>query len=242
VIAHLKRRLQTLRGSTGQALPVAIGALALGAVLVTPLLQGAGTSSRATNLVGQRAHDRYSMDAGIEWSGWRLISDPRLTTDTIFTDAPLQPFPPAINGGPFPVTEIRYVAGAGNVEAQQPAWTYAGPDTCYTFSASEAGVLSVRVTTGASEVWVALLDDTDPCARPAGPALPGGSPFGADFTIASPGTYQVLIGIDAPAAGTLEMSVPAATYEVRSVAGGRDTTARIIAGYSGVRVTSWQLN
>ena len=92
----------SLKGAGGQALPVAMGALALGAILITPLLAGAGTDSRSTGLVGMRAKDRYSMDAGIEWSGWRLLSNPQLTTVTTFTAVPLQPFPGSVNGASFP--------------------------------------------------------------------------------------------------------------------------------------------
>jgi hypothetical protein len=73
-------------------------------------------------------------------------------------------------------------------------------------------------------------------------ALPGGSPYGADVTLPSAGTYQLLIGTDTATTGTIEMTVPAATYEVRSVSGSRNVIARLVAGYTGVRVDSWQLN
>jgi hypothetical protein len=193
-------------------------------------------------VVAQRARDRYSMDAGIEWSGWLLISDPLLTSDTQFTDVPLQPLPADVNGQPFPATEIRYVPGAGAVESQQPEWTGSSGDTCYVVQASESGTLSVRLTTDAGEVWLALLDDADPCVRPPGGGLTGGSPYGADFDLPAAGTYQLLVGIDTPDTGTIDLSVPAATYEVRSTIGQRNTVARLIAGYSGLRVVSWQLN
>lgn len=225
-----------------QALPIAIVALALGALLVTPLLEGASTSSRFTRNVGDRAHARYSMDAGVEWSGWRLMSDPLLTTDTSFTAVPLQPFPAQVNGAPFPVTEIRYVTGAGAVELQMPAWL-GGADACYVVRASEAGTLSARVTVDSGSVWMALLASGDPCVRPAGlAALAGSSPYGADFALPAAGTYSLLVGTDTATTGTVALSVPAATYEVRSQDGARDVTARLIAGYSGVTVASWQLN
>jgi hypothetical protein len=72
--------------------------------------------------------------------------------------------------------------------------------------------------------------------------LPGSSPYAADFTLPAAGTYQLLVGVDTATSGTLEMTVPAATYEVRSTVGSRDVTARLIAGDTGVRVDSWQLN
>jgi hypothetical protein len=229
-----------LKGTRGQALPIAMGALALGAILITPLLAGAGTDSQATNLVGIRAKERYSMDAGVEWSGWRLLSNPQLTTVTSFTAVPLQPFPAAVNGASFPATDIRFVFGAGAVEAQSPAWQGGGGVTCYSFSASEAGTLSVRVTVPSGPVTAALLAAAAACTVPGG-APAGGSPFGADFSLPAAGTYQLLLSTTA-ATGTIQMSVPAATYDVRSVVGSRSVIARLVAGYSGVKVASWQLN
>jgi len=237
------RLLSKLRSSRGQALPVAIAALAVGAVLITPLLLGASTDSNYTATVGNRAKDRYSMDAGVEWSGWRLLSNPQLTTDTSFNATALQPFPAAVNGSPFPTTEIRLVAGAGAVESQNPAWQGGGGDKCYTVSASSAGTLSARVTVNAGQVWAALLAGGAPCTRPGGlQPLSGGSPYGADFSLAAAGTYQLLIGVDTATAGAISLSVPAATYEVHSIIGSRSVVARLVAGYSGVRVASWQLN
>jgi hypothetical protein len=229
-----------LRGARGQALPVAMGALALGAILITPLLAGAGTDSRATNLVGIRAKERYSMDAGVEWSGWRLLSNPQLTAVTSFTAVPLQPFPATVNGSAFPATDIRFVTGAGAVEAQAPAWQGGGGVKCYSFSASEAGTLSVRVTVPSGTVTAALLSGVASCTLPGG-SPSSGSPFGADFALPSAGAYQLLLSTTA-STGTIQMSVPAATYEVRSVMGSRSVIARLVAGYSGVRVASWQLN
>jgi hypothetical protein len=232
-----------VRGVRGQALPIAVVALAVGAVLITPFLTGAGTDSRATGVVGIRAKERYSMDAGVEWSGWRLLSNPRITTDTSFNATVLQPFPATVNGSAFPQTEIRYVAGGGAVESQAPAWQGGGGDKCYTFSASEAGTLSARITVNSGQVWVALLAAAASCTRPGGlQPLWGASPYGADVTLPAAGTYQLLIGVDTATSGSLTMSVPAATYEVRSIVGSRNVIARLVAGYSGVRVSSWQLN
>jgi hypothetical protein len=232
-----------MRSTRGQALPLAVAALAVGALLVTPLLSGAATGSKAANAIGRRALERYSMDAGVEWSGWHLLSNPRLTADTVFSTAPLEPLPSSVNGAAFPATEIRYVAGAGAVESQVPAWISGAGDQCYTFSASEAGTVSARINVDGGHVWAALLNAADPCTRPAGlQPLSGSSPFGADVLLATPGTFKLLIGRDAATTGTIELSVPAATYEVRSVVGSRSVTARIVAGYSGVRIDSWQLN
>jgi hypothetical protein len=239
----VSRRQRSRTGDRGQALPLAIAALAVGAILVTPLLRGAGTSSRFTNDVGTRARERYSMDAGIEWSGWRLMNDPVLTTDTSFSATPLLPMPGSINGAPFPVTEIRFVAGAGAVEVQAPAWQGGGGDRCYAFQASEAGIVSAHITVDSGQVWAALLPAAAACTRPPGlGALSGSSPYGADFSLPAPGAYQLLVGVDTATTGEIEMTVPAATYEARSLSGARSVIARLVAGYTGVRVDSWQLN
>ncbi len=240
--AVLERYARSLRGARGQALPVAMGALAVGAILMTPLLAGAGTGAIATNLVGTRAKERYSMDAGIEWSGWRLLSNPQLTAVTSFTAVPLQPFPAVVNGSLFPATEIRFVSGAGAVEAQTPAWQGGGGVQCYTVQASDAGTLSARITVPSGAVTAAVIAGAASCAMPGGAQpLAGAAPFGADFTLASAGTYKLVLSTTA-VTGTLQLSVPAATYEIRSVVGNRNVIARLVAGYSGVRVASWQLN
>ncbi len=240
-LAH--RLAATLADSRGQALPVAIAALAAGVLLIVPLLSGASTDSLATVQVGRRAWERYSMDAGIEWSGWRLMLNPRLTTDPTFTATVLQPFPPSVNGAPFPATLIRFIAGAGATELQSPPWQGGGGDQCYTFSASDAGTLSARVSVNSGQVWLALLANGAPCVRPAGlQPLAGASPYGADFALPAAGAYQLLVGVNSATTGNISLSVPAATYEVQSTVGSRDAVARIVAGYSGVRVASWQLN
>jgi hypothetical protein len=183
------------------------------------------------------------MDAGIEWSGWRLLSNPQITTDTSFNATVLAPYPAAVNGSPFPSVQIRLVAGAGAVEVQQPIWQGGGGDQCYTVSASSAGTLSAKISVDSGQVWAALLGVGQPCTRPGGlQPLSGASPYGADFALASAGTYQLLIGVDTATTGTIDLSVPAATYEVRSDSGSRSVVARLVAGYSGVRVESWQLN
>lgn len=220
-----------------------MGALALGVILLGPLLNGASGGSQATGLVGRTALERYSMDAGVEWSGWRLLSDPQLTTVTTYTATPLQPFPATVNGAAFPQTEIQFLPGAGAVEAQAPEWQTGGGDQCYIFSAAEAGTLSVRVGVEAGQVWLALMAEGDKCTMPGGLAPLGTFPeVSADFTLKAPGTYQLFVSTDEVKTGDLRLSVPAASYDVRSINGSRSLVARLVAGYSGVRVDSWQLN
>lgn len=233
---------RTLKGERGQLLPTAMGALALGIILITPLLSGASGGSQATALTGRRALERYSMDAAVEWSGWRLMADPLLTADTSFTATPLQPFPPSVNGMAFPQTEIRYVAGAGAVVAGAPSWQSGGGDKCYPIQIAEDGTLSARISVDAGQVWAVVLAGTDPCSLPGGTSSLGSAPeVGADFAV-SAGSYQLLVRTDSATTGAVALSVPAATYEVRSLIGDRNVVARIVASYSGVRIDSWQLN
>jgi hypothetical protein len=113
--AALKALQALLAGrEKGQALPLALIALALGVVLVTPFLTSVSVNVIANRHAGEAIADRYSVDAGMEWGLWRLKNDPKLTTSTTYTDKPLQPTPVAINGDSFPKTEIRFVSSAGS--------------------------------------------------------------------------------------------------------------------------------
>jgi hypothetical protein len=235
--------LTVLRGERGQALPIAMGALALGIILVAPLLNGASGGSQATGQIGRQALERYSLDAGVEWSGWRLISDPEITAATSYTSAPLAPFPATVNGAGFPQTEIRYVPAAGAVEAATPAWQGGGGDRCYSLSIAEPGTLSARISVDAGQVWAELLNQSDPCVLGGSVTALGLAPeVGVDFAVTAPGTYRLLVRTDAATAGSIVLSVPAASYDVQATNGSRSLIARLVAGYSGVRVESWQLN
>ncbi len=97
----------------GQALPLALVALAIGTVLVTPFLANVSVNIIASRRTEEAISDRYSVDAGIEWGLWRLKNDPSLTASATYTETPLQPTPAAINGDNFPTTEVRFVSAAG---------------------------------------------------------------------------------------------------------------------------------
>ncbi len=99
----------------GQALPLALIAFAIGAVLITPFLTNVSVNVIASRKTEEMIADRYSTDAGMEWGLWRLRNDPALTTSPTYTETPLQPTPAAIiNGQSFPTTEIRFVSSAGD--------------------------------------------------------------------------------------------------------------------------------
>ena len=101
------------RREEGQALPLALIALAVGVVLVTPFLTTVSVNVIASRHAEEAIANRYSTDAGMEWGLWRLKNDPTLTTSTTYTETPLQPTPAAVNGDSFPTTEIRFVSSAG---------------------------------------------------------------------------------------------------------------------------------
>ena len=133
--------------------------------------------------------------------------------------------------------------GAGAVESQTPVWQTGGGDRCYVVSASDAGTLSIRVTVDAGTVWAALLANGAPCV------LPGGTtPLGMAPQVGRTSRWRRRVRTrwwfapNSATTGTVALSVPAASYDARSTWGNRTTIARLVAGYSGVKVESWQLN
>ena len=130
------------RREEGQALPLALIALAVGTVLVTPFLTNVSVNVIAGRQADETISDRYSVDAGIEWGLWRLKNDPALTSSATYTETPLQPTPAAINGDSFPTTEVRFVSSAGS--------TYS-----YDLRSQRDGrMITARVTASASGVTV----------------------------------------------------------------------------------------
>ena len=140
---ELKAPQASLAGrEDGQALPLALIALAIGAVLVTPFLTIVSVNVIASRQTEEAIADRYSADAGMEWGLWRLKNDPALTTSTAYTETPLQPTPVAINGDSFPTTEIRFVSSAG-------------ASVTYDLRSQRDGrIITARVTASASGVTI----------------------------------------------------------------------------------------
>lgn len=61
-------------GEKGQALPLAILALAIGSLVITPFLGHAGSSLIGSGVYEQSLAELYSGDAGIEYAIWGLMS------------------------------------------------------------------------------------------------------------------------------------------------------------------------
>lgn len=227
----------------GQALPLTLVALAMGAMLVSPFLLDTSVNLLASRKVDAGIIDNYSVDAGVEWALWRLKNDPTLTTSAEYTSTPLEPMPETINGGDFPVTQIKYVPEAEMREAITPEWQSGGGANCYPFSSSEAGDIGVLLETPTNNVWVTLLAGSDPCQKPQGLGkLPGDSPYSLAFPAMPAGEYQLLVEAAPPGLGSLTINLAIASYDIRSTRNGRSVTARATASGAGVNVISWQLD
>lgn len=83
---------------SGQALVMALLALALGVLLVSVFLFYASTSQRAIQAVEEQTVDRYSADAGVEHAIWRLENEPG------FPAAGGESYTISINGQPVVIT------------------------------------------------------------------------------------------------------------------------------------------
>lgn len=228
---------------SGQALPLALVALAVGAVLVTPFLTDVSVNILASRNTDEAIADSYSADAGIEWGLWRLKVDPTLTTDTAYAEAPLQPTPASINGDSFPTTEVRFVSSAGASESITPAWQSGAGPKCYPFTATDGGLSFAVITTDAATVYATLLPGAASCVRPGGLGpLSGASPYTVQFGPESAGPFQILVEMVPDSTGTLTINYPIASYDLRSARDGRSITARATASTNAVTIVSWQLN
>jgi hypothetical protein len=238
----MRKLLRLVNDSTAQALPLALVALALGSLLVSPFLVNASVNLLASRQVDSSIKDYYSADAGVEWAFWRLKDDPTLTTSTSYTEAPLQPTPAAINGFSFPKTEIRYVPAAGMAESITPAWQAGGGAKCYAFTSSEVGSIFAMVEVAPSQVWITHLSDSDPCEKPLDlNPVEGPPPYTVQFLDKPAGSYQLLVETSPSGTGTVTISYPVASYDIQSEMNGRKVVSRATASRNAVRIASWQL-
>jgi hypothetical protein len=235
--------LRLTGASPGQALPLALVALAVGALLVSPFLADVSANLLAGRRTGANIVRYYSAEAGIEWGLWRLKNNPLLTTEETYTGTPLEPTPSSINGDSFPTTEIRFVPGAGASETITPAWQPGDGAKCYAVTSTDSGPIFVVVTSAAADVSIALLAGSETCATPVGlEPLSGASPYTVEFPGQSAGSYQVLVETAPSGTGTLMINYPVASYDLRSERDGRVITVRATASFDALRVISWQLD
>ena len=227
----------------GQALPLALVALAVGTLLVSPFLADVSANLLAGRRTDENIADYYSADAGIEWGLWRLKNDPLLTTEETYTPAPLEQTPTSINGDSFPTTEIRFVSGASASDTITPDWQTGDGPKCYAVTSTESGPIFVVVETGADDVWVTLLSGSASCEKPGGlEPLSGISPYTVEFANQAADSYQVLVETAPSGTGTLTINCAVASYDLQSERDGRAITVRATASPNAVKVISWQLD
>ena len=130
-------------GESGQALPLALIAMALGALLVAPFLTNVSVNLLAARRDGVAVQDGYATDSGVEWGLWRLLADPALTTSPSYTELPLQPTPVSVNGDAFPTTEVRRVSSSGSTYSYDLRSVRGDSTITARISASAAGVTVV---------------------------------------------------------------------------------------------------
>jgi hypothetical protein len=107
----MKLLTQMMRKQAGQALPMVLVLLALGAMIIVPTLVLTTTNLKATRVVDQKTREVYAADAGIEHALWHLQSEQRLA---------LLP-PPDANGHiAYPLSDD--VNAKGVSVAIEPAW------------------------------------------------------------------------------------------------------------------------
>jgi hypothetical protein len=227
------------RSERGQALVLALAAIAMGALLVTPFLTHVSVSVLATRHAEEAIDDEYAVDAGIEWGLWRLKNDPLLTSSATYVSAPLLPAPGSIDGAAFPTVEIRRVAGANATQTIAPAWVGGGGTQCYAFTSAEDGPAYAIIETGAATLQA---DIRSTCDGTGLPTLAGPSPYYLSEPGASAGSYYLVLVASPPTIGTVTITFSAASYDIRSQRDGRTATARATASASAVEVISWQLN
>ena len=231
----------------GQAMPLAMLALALGTLVITPFLGHASSSLIGSNIYEQGITELYSCDAGIEWALWRLKNDPVLTTDTTYGSTPLEPIPSQINGSSFPTTEIRFVEDAGATETITPAWQDGEGEHNYDFQASDKGSITMLIgnITASKPVIVELSH------VPGQPdyEFQGDGPYIAEFEISSAGSYNILVTLPrenkygplGPGPITIAITYPIASYDIRAQKGDCTITVRATASYLATTVVSWQV-
>lgn len=102
---HATRNTQHGDGERGQALVIALLALAVGTLLVSGFLYYAGTSQRATTAAREQSTDHYSADAGVEHAIWRLTNKAGFT-QTVTAGSPVT-YTITINGQTVVITVTR---------------------------------------------------------------------------------------------------------------------------------------
>jgi len=178
----------------------------------------------------------YIADFEIDYSG-SCIVQVKLPKETKY--GPLEP-------GPITITIIypTGIGGTGATETIIPEWLTGSSWVSYPFRATDAGIVLVIVECNAPIVRIKLYG---------APGPPGSSPYTAEVRPVSPGqpdqeiqvqtrTYDEK-GHEIPyyGPGTIIITYPIASYDIRAQKGDCTTTVRATASYLAMRVISWQI-
>ena len=227
-----------MNSEKGQVLPLALLALALGSVVITPFIGYASSSLIGSRIYEEVMTEQYSADAGVEWALWKLKGNPLLTTNTAYHADSLEPIPSEINGPSFPTTEIRFVEDSEDSEEttlewrSDPGWKYV-----YELEMEGPGTVTLEFETAAEhvKVWLGQTVVYNELGPPYEELV---------LQINSEGTY--IIQVQTPSDGVLVIMVvtttyPAAIYDIRAQQDNSIITVRAKASYLGIGVISWQV-
>lgn len=236
-----------MNSEKGQALPLALIAMVVGALVISPFLGNASSSLVGSRIYGQAIVEQCSCDAGIEWVLWRLKENPVLTTNTTYHTSSLEPIPSEINGSSFPTTELRFVEDAGATETITPEWQDGKGKHDYDIDTTDSGTITVVIDNiTASKILKVMLKKAgeQPTYE-----FSGDGPYAAVFETDSAGSYIVVVQLPkdtkygplVPGSITIAITYPIASYDIRAQKGDRTITVRATASYLETRVISWQI-
>ena len=236
-----------LNDEKGQAFPLALLALAIGTLVISPFLGHASSSLIGSRIYEQGITEVYSSDSGIEWALWRLKEDPVLTVNATYHSTSIEPFPIDINGSSFPTTELRFVEDVGSTETVMPVWQDGQGEHNYYFDATDKGSITVAIDniTASKPVIVEL---SHVRGQP-DYSFQGDGPYTAVFQIDSAGSYNILVTLPrsnkygplGPGPITISITYPIASYDIKAQKGDRTITVRATASYLATKIISWLL-
>jgi len=231
-----------MNSEKGQTFPLALIALAVGSLVISPFLGHASSVLTGSRIYGEAMTEQYSCDAGIEWALWKLKRNPLLTTNPSYDTAPLEPIPDEINNSSFPTTEIRFVIEEGeDSETETLDWDIKAGWNEYELYMEGPGTISLLIETDALFVKVKLGQTSYFFKYP-----PCDPPHTAEFEIESDGWYTIEMQIPpeayrGPVTTTVTITYPVIIYDIRAQKDDCIITARAKASYLGVGVISWQV-
>ena len=239
-----------MNSEKGQAFPLALIALAVGSLVISPFLGHASSMLTGSRIYGQAISEQYSCDAGIEWGLWKLkptveTGEP-LTTDEDYVSTPLEPFPnEEINSSSFPTTEILFVMEHEDITSDTPpGWfSESGWNEYYTLNMPGPGIVTLEFETEAPFVKVKLLGDGHPKEYNLKP--PNYWPPYKLVRLIDPDEHDTILvqtpNYTAFVTMTVTITYDATIYDIRAQRGNTIITATVQVSCRGIGVRSWQV-